>query len=84
MRVWVMTVIITCLLGTAILIGLASCGTEGESEELKQLKNVQIREYQGQDLSSISAFRENSIKGPQHIDIEILAAILAHRLIQDS
>ena len=30
----------------------------------------EIREYEGQDLSSISAFRENSIKGPQDIDIE--------------
>jgi DMSO/TMAO reductase YedYZ molybdopterin-dependent catalytic subunit len=28
----------------------------------------EIREYQGQDLSSINAFRPNSIKGPQHID----------------
>jgi DMSO/TMAO reductase YedYZ molybdopterin-dependent catalytic subunit len=28
----------------------------------------EIREYEGQDLSSIGAFRENSIKGPQHID----------------
>jgi len=31
---------------------------------------VEIREYEGEDLSSISAFRENSIKGPQQIDIE--------------
>ena len=31
---------------------------------------VEIREYEGEDLSSIFAFRENSIKGPQHIDIE--------------
>ena len=30
----------------------------------------EIREYEGQDLSSISAFRENSIKGPQHIPNE--------------
>ena len=27
----------------------------------------EIREYEGQDLSSINSFRENSIKGPQHI-----------------
>ena len=31
---------------------------------------VEIREYEGQDLSSINAFRENSIKGPQYIDTE--------------
>jgi DMSO/TMAO reductase YedYZ molybdopterin-dependent catalytic subunit len=29
---------------------------------------VEVREYEGQDLSSISAFRENSIKGPQYVD----------------
>jgi len=29
----------------------------------------EVREYQGQKLSSIDDFRENSIKGPQHIDI---------------
>jgi len=31
---------------------------------------VEIREYEGTDLSSINAFRENSIRGPQHIDTE--------------
>jgi DMSO/TMAO reductase YedYZ molybdopterin-dependent catalytic subunit len=33
-----------------------------------RLEGVEIREYNGQKLSSITAFRENSIKGPQHID----------------
>ena len=32
------------------------------------IEYLEIREYQGEDLSSINAFRENSIKGPQHID----------------
>lgn len=31
------------------------------------LSAVEVRSYQGEDLSSITAFRENSIKGPQHI-----------------
>ncbi len=31
---------------------------------------MEIREYQGQDLSSINSFRENSIKGPQYVDTE--------------
>jgi len=35
------------------------------------LPSVEVREYQGERLSSIvSDFRENSIKGPQHIDLE--------------
>lgn len=35
-----------------------------------KLDSVEVREYHGQDLSSINDFRENSIKGPQYIDIE--------------
>jgi DMSO/TMAO reductase YedYZ molybdopterin-dependent catalytic subunit len=30
---------------------------------------VEVRDYQGERLDSIDAFRENSIKGPEHIDI---------------
>ena len=33
-----------------------------------ELPSQEIREYQGQDLSSITDFRENSINGPQSID----------------
>jgi DMSO/TMAO reductase YedYZ molybdopterin-dependent catalytic subunit len=33
----------------------------------KVLYPQEIREYQGENLSSISAFRENSIKGPQKV-----------------
>ncbi len=33
------------------------------------LPGTEIREYEGEDLSSINDFRENSIKGPQHVDI---------------
>jgi len=33
------------------------------------LKGVEVNNYSGQKLSSINDFRENSIKGPQYIDI---------------
>jgi len=33
------------------------------------LPRVQVRDYQGQRLDSVDDFRENSIKGPQHVDI---------------
>jgi DMSO/TMAO reductase YedYZ molybdopterin-dependent catalytic subunit len=39
------------------------CQTDG-------LPPVGVREYEGVDLSSINAFRENSIRGPQQIDVE--------------
>jgi len=38
------------------------------SNETKQLAAVEIRSYQGKDLSSINDFHENSILGPQHIN----------------
>lgn len=34
-----------------------------------QLDSVEIKEYQGQKLSSVNDFRENSIKGPQYVNI---------------
>lgn len=33
-----------------------------------KLDSVEVREYQGQKLSSVNDFRENSIKGPQYIN----------------
>lgn len=47
-----------------IAIGLFS----GCVEQDIQLDGVEIREYQGEKLSSINDFRENSIKGPQYIN----------------
>jgi DMSO/TMAO reductase YedYZ molybdopterin-dependent catalytic subunit len=34
-----------------------------------ELSSVEIREYQGERLGSVADFRENSIKGPQDIDV---------------
>ena len=34
------------------------------------LDEVEISEYEGKNLSSIDGFRENSIKGPQYVDVE--------------
>ena len=39
-------------------------------DETNELKSVEVRDYQGEKLSSITNFRENSIKGPQQVDIE--------------
>ncbi|MRR11286.1 oxidoreductase, partial [bacterium] len=33
-----------------------------------RLDGVEVREYQGENLSSVNDFRENSIKGPQNVD----------------
>ena len=39
-------------------------------EEAKSLEAVEVREYQGEKLSSIRSFRENSIRGVQNVDKE--------------
>jgi len=39
-------------------------------QEDLELDGVEIQDYQGEQLSSVNDFRENSIKGPQFIDEE--------------
>lgn len=41
----------------------------GKTGPATPLAPVEIRSYQGKDLSSVNDFRENSIAGPQYIDI---------------
>lgn len=40
----------------------------GNTKQAKELTASEVQQYEGKDLSSIKDFRENSIKGPQHID----------------
>jgi DMSO/TMAO reductase YedYZ molybdopterin-dependent catalytic subunit len=46
------------------------------SGRIKELTSAEIRDYQGEKLSSINDFRENSIKGPQYIDNETYRLII--------
>jgi len=41
-----------------------------DTSDVKELEGVEVREYQGEKLSSINDFRENSIQGPQYVDAE--------------
>ncbi len=50
-----------------LVIGLLACGPG--PEKVTQLGSTEVKEYQGVNLSSINDFRENSISGPQHVDI---------------
>jgi DMSO/TMAO reductase YedYZ molybdopterin-dependent catalytic subunit len=45
-------------------------GLPGAEENITPLTSVEVREYQGERLSSIADFRENSIRGPQYLDRE--------------
>lgn len=53
---------------------LFGCGTSNDGDtnetDLEELTKIEVTEYEGQNLSSLTDFRENSIKGPQYIDID--------------
>jgi DMSO/TMAO reductase YedYZ molybdopterin-dependent catalytic subunit len=59
------TIAFVALLSIA-LVTVSGCGGTSPS----RLQPVEIREYQGEKLSSINDFRENSISGPQHVNLE--------------
>jgi DMSO/TMAO reductase YedYZ molybdopterin-dependent catalytic subunit len=59
------TIVFVSLLSIALAM-VSGCGTSGTS----RLQPVEIKEYQGEKLSSINDFRENSISGSQHVDIQ--------------
>ena len=64
---YILPSIISAFLIFAFAIGLSACLPNSNS--VTPLGTVEVREYQGEDLSSVNVFRENSIKGPQYIDI---------------
>ena len=59
--------IIIVTIMASLLAGVIGCSAG--TNESKQLPGVEVREYKGENLSSINDFRENSIKGPQYVAI---------------
>ncbi|MFC1954054.1 molybdopterin-dependent oxidoreductase [Chloroflexota bacterium] len=76
MRQLITKAIILSILLPVILILASGCGVDEERvvdnspDKPEELEPVEVREYEGINLSSVDDFRENSIKGPQHVDIE--------------
>jgi len=66
----VMPVAVLFLVLPGIMIGANGCGVGEDKSKVGELKPVEVREYEGVDLSSVNDFRENSIKGPQRVDAE--------------
>jgi len=58
-------IIIVILLGISIYF----VAEEYQKDKAVKLDAVEVKNYQGEDLSSVNDFRENSIKGPQYINI---------------
>jgi len=64
------SVVILLAVLSVILTAGVGCAGDGAIDETNELKSVEVRDYQGEKLSSINDFRENSIKGPQQVDVE--------------
>ena len=63
----VLTLVVMLSMILAIAVG---CGQERAVHTGNELEPVDVKEYEGENLSAVSSFRENSIKGPQYVDIE--------------
>ncbi len=62
------------LLSALLLFGCAQ-------KQAIQLDGVEVRNYEGKDLSSVNDFRENSIAGPQYVDEETYS-LNVHGLVE--
>ena len=67
-RVLTISILFLLLITAIIFVGIMAWWLR--TNETNEYEHVEIREYEGQDLSSINNFRENSISGPQYVDNE--------------
>lgn len=73
-RVHIPFIVQACVAATAIVVATSGCAllatnTDVRTGEVIDLESVEVREYQGKRLDSVGEFRENSIKGPQSVDV---------------
>ena len=66
--VFVSIVVLFAFLAVALYLGAVV--TDNSETGVQDLVGVEIREYEGERLSSIADFRENSIRGSQMVDLE--------------
>lgn len=62
---YIIIIVLLLLLTVAFIYAF---GFIKQDKRIRELQAVEVKEYEGKDLSSIGDFRENSIKGPQYID----------------
>jgi DMSO/TMAO reductase YedYZ molybdopterin-dependent catalytic subunit len=60
---------ITGLLMVFSALLVSGCAPAADNAHVQELEAAQVKEYKGEKLSSVNDFRENSIKGPQKVDI---------------
>jgi DMSO/TMAO reductase YedYZ molybdopterin-dependent catalytic subunit len=64
-----LVIVLVIVVAAVLVVSLFALSPARQTGQATALAPVEIRTYQGQDLSSVNDFRENSIAGPQHIDI---------------
>jgi DMSO/TMAO reductase YedYZ molybdopterin-dependent catalytic subunit len=62
----VIVIVAFILVATGLFLFLGPSTQPGSS---RALSGVEVRSYEGKDLSSVNDFRENSIRGPQYVNI---------------
>jgi DMSO/TMAO reductase YedYZ molybdopterin-dependent catalytic subunit len=70
MRATVNLTIMLSMIVPASLLASGGCTMDRETGRAGELEPVEVREYQGENLSSVDDFRENSIKGSQNVNVE--------------
>jgi len=70
MRRTVSNIIVLVVFLLLVLAAGFACAGDKPVGEAGKLQPVEVRDYQGEKLSSMNEFRENSIKGPQHVNSE--------------
>ena len=64
------SIIVLLIMLTFLVLPICGCTGGTVVSGAEELSAVEITEYEGEKLSSIDQFRENSIRGPQHIDVD--------------
>jgi DMSO/TMAO reductase YedYZ molybdopterin-dependent catalytic subunit len=64
-RIIVIAILAVLVIASLFLLFLGGVGRQGSIA----LPAAEVRSYEGKDLSSVNDFRENSIKGPQYVNI---------------
>jgi DMSO/TMAO reductase YedYZ molybdopterin-dependent catalytic subunit len=66
----VASVLAGCTSQSADEVGPGESVRSRNATPIAQLQKVEVRQYQGKRLDSIAALQENSIKGPQYVDLK--------------
>ncbi len=66
--IYALVIILLTVFLTAIFVYLSPTYVRRTNQPIV-LQSAEVREYQGKNLSSINDFIDNSIKGPQYIDV---------------